>query len=102
MCGGSCGQAQTVVHLVVVSLYYAQFWVSPVLWTMAAVRVVECDVVHVHKVLQFPIGREARKGLHDCNSPMCTLSQNGYGDSGTSHFMDLPMSSPGWAGGWVV
>ena len=36
---------------------------------------------------------EVRKGLHDCNSPMCTLSQNGYGDSGTSHFMSLPRSS---------
>ena len=23
--------------------------------------------------------RQIRKGLHDCNSPMCTLSQNGYG-----------------------
>ena len=22
-----------------------------------------------------------KKGLHACNSPMCTLSQNGYGDS---------------------
>ena len=31
-----------------------------------------------------PIGRKTPvlfiKGLHVCNSPMCTLSQNGYGD----------------------
>ena len=45
---------------------------------------------------------EVRKGLHDCNSPMCTLSQNGYGDSGTSHFMSLPRSSQECRCVWCV
>ena len=35
--------------------------------------------VHVRHQGPSP-GRKNEKGLHDCNSPMCTLSQNGYGD----------------------
>ena len=36
------------------------------------------------------------KGLHDCNSPMCTLSQNGYG-TGEGPVMRGPS-----VGGWMV
>ena len=39
-----------------------------------------------------------RKGLHDCNSPMCTLSQNGYGDTTCQHLMTLCFTAdPLWA-----
>ena len=38
------------------------------------------------------------KGLHDCNSPMCTLSQNGYSDTTCQHLMTLCFTAdPLWA-----
>ena len=38
-------------------------------------------IMIVVQKMQSPGFEPLRKGLHVCNSPMCTLSQNGYGDA---------------------